>query len=56
MEKGRRVDEENTAWFKGVVDKHGWPGRRLVGHDGELAAFLLVQHADRDAAFQKRCL
>jgi uncharacterized protein (TIGR03067 family) len=51
-----KVDEANTAWLKGVVDKHGWPGHALVGTDGAQAAFLLVQHADRDREFQKKCL
>jgi uncharacterized protein (TIGR03067 family) len=56
IEKGKAVDRDNTAWLKGVVDKHGWPGKSLVGSDGALAAFLLVQHADLDPAFQKKCL
>ncbi len=38
------------------MDKYGWPGKSLVGKDGANAAWLLVQHADRDPAFQKRCL
>ncbi len=50
------VDRENTAWLRAVVDEHGWPGRSLVGEDGAHAAWLLVQHADRDPAFQRRCL
>jgi hypothetical protein len=54
--EGQEVDRRNTAWMKGVVDKHGWPTRDLVGADGALAAFLLVQHADLDPAFQKKCL
>ncbi len=50
------VDTANTAWFKGVIAARGWPGRSLVGTDGASAAFLLVQHADRDTAFQARVL
>ena len=50
------VDTANTAWLEGVVTAHGWPGRSLVGADGANAAFLLVQHADRDTAFQARVL
>lgn len=50
------VDTANTAWLERVVAKHGWPGRSLVGADGGNAAFLLVQHADRDTAFQARVL
>ncbi|HZT43691.1 MAG TPA: DUF6624 domain-containing protein [Chthonomonadaceae bacterium] len=50
------VDKDNTAWMKAVVAKYGWPGISLVGKDGSQAAWLLVQHADRDRAFQKHCL
>lgn len=28
----------------------------MVGEDGACAALLLAQHADRDPAFQRRCL
>jgi hypothetical protein len=47
---------KNTARLKEVVAKHGWPGKSLVGEDGAFAAWLLVQHADADAAFQKQRL
>ena len=50
------IDWDNTTWMKQVVEKHGWPGRAMVGRNGAQAAFLLVQHADRDPAFQRRCL
>ncbi len=50
------VDQKNRARLKEVVDKHGWPGKSLVGKDGAHAAWLLVQHADGDLAFQKRHL
>ena len=54
--KLQEIDARNTAWMKEVVDKHGWPGKSLVGKDGAMKAWLLVQHADQDRAFQKRCL
>lgn len=50
------LDRENTARMKEVVAKYGWPGKKVVGSDGANAAWLLVQHADADAAFQKECL
>jgi len=50
------IDEANTKWLKDVVEKHGWPGKKLVGDKGAHDAWLLVQHADRDRAFQKKCL
>ena len=56
MSEWRKIDADNTAFMKKVIDKHGWPGKSLVGADGALAAFLLVQHASTDPAFQERCL
>jgi uncharacterized protein DUF6624 len=50
------LDRANTAWLKRVVRKYGWPGKSLVGKDGAFAAWLLVQHADLDPGFQRRCL
>jgi hypothetical protein len=50
------VDAGNLSWLKNVVAKSGWPGRSMVGEDGAHAAWLLAQHADRDPAFQRRCL
>jgi len=50
------IDGDNTSWMKQVIEKHGWPGRTMVGGDGAQAAWLLVQHADRDPVFQRRCL
>jgi hypothetical protein len=56
VRKGREVDERNTARMKEIVERHGWPGKSLVGGEGAHAAWLLVQHADHDRPFQKRCL
>ena len=50
------VDTANTAWLERIVGERGWPARSRVGADGANAAFLLVQHADRDTAFQARVL
>lgn len=50
------VDADNTAWLARIVVRRGWPGKSAVGHDGADAAFLLVQHADADTAFQARAL
>jgi hypothetical protein len=49
-------DRQNTAMLKGWVDQYGWLGKRLVGVEGAHNAWLLVQHADLDKPFQKRCL
>jgi hypothetical protein len=56
LAKVKKVDEDNTQWLKGVVEKQGWPTNASVGKDGADAAWLLVQHADADTKFQRRCL
>lgn len=56
LETMRKIDEENTAWLKEQVEKTGWLGKSLVGQDGAHSAWLLLQHADQDPAFQKKCL
>jgi hypothetical protein len=56
VEHMNAVDRENTAWMKTVIATHGWPGESMVGERGAHAAWLLVQHADLDRAFQKQCL
>lgn len=56
VRKLNEIDRRNTARMKEILDKHGWPGNTLVNADGANAAWLLVQHADHDVAFQKRCL
>ncbi|MFT4198522.1 MAG: hypothetical protein QM601_11555 [Pseudoxanthomonas sp.] len=50
------IDRDNTAWLKQVVAEKGWPGVSMAGKDGAEAAWLLVQHADADAAFQAQVL
>jgi hypothetical protein len=52
----KSVDTVNTRRMKSIVEEHGWPSEQLVGKDGADAAFLLVQHADHDPAFQKASL
>lgn len=44
------------AWLREVVDRHGWPGRSLVGEEAAAAACRLLQHADGPREFQDRCL
>ena len=52
----REIDRRNTERMKRIVDRYGWPGKSLVGADGAHAAWILVQHADHDRPFQRRCL
>lgn len=50
------VDQINTAKLKKIIEAHGWPTIPMVGPEGALAAWLIVQHADLEPAFQRRCL
>ncbi|HEV2970514.1 MAG TPA: DUF6624 domain-containing protein [Pirellulales bacterium] len=51
-----KVDGENTKWLMQVIDERGWPTIAMVGKDGANAAWLLVQHADHNRKFQRKCL
>jgi hypothetical protein len=56
MEAVLQADAHNVAWLKGVVARQGFPTVAQVGAQGVADAWLLVQHADRDSAFQLRVL
>jgi hypothetical protein len=49
-------DHANTEWLKGIVAAQGWPRVSVVGERAAGAAWLLVQHADADPAFQLQAL
>ena len=42
------VDARNTARLRALVEEHGWLGAGLVGADGAVSAFLILQHASHD--------
>ncbi len=50
------IDKVNTAELKKIIAQFGWPRLSLVGKRGAVAAWLIVQHADLDPTFQRRCL
>jgi hypothetical protein len=54
--KVQEVDRLNLAWLRPHVEAAGFPTKAAVGRDGLAAAFILVQHADTDPAFQARVL
>jgi tetratricopeptide (TPR) repeat protein len=56
LERMNVIDRRNTARMKEIIAQVGWPTKTLVSERGARAAFLLVQHADLDPAFQKQCL
>lgn len=50
------MDKDNLAWMKHRFGDGAFPVASQVGRDGVSAAFLLVQHADQDPAFQASML
>src|SRR5579871_187575 len=51
-----RIDREDTAQMRQIVDQFGWPTISKFGAKTAGDAWLLVQHADLDHPFQRRCL
>ncbi len=51
-----RILRTNTKKIKEVIAHYGWPVIPLVGKEGSKNAWLIVQHADDDLRFQKKCL
>jgi hypothetical protein len=49
-------DSKNISEAKRIIEKYGWPTFDLVGKKASNAFWLLIQHADRDIKFQKKCL
>ena len=45
-EKQVEVDKRNIKRLTGIIGQYGWPGNSLVGKDGSLTAFLIVQHSE----------
>ena len=52
----QQVDMENTQWLKELVAREGWPSASKVGSEASNSAFLIVQHATHDPAFQRMML
>lgn len=50
------LDRLHTKALQELVTAFGWPTISRVGADASVAAWLLVQHADENLAFQKLCL
>jgi hypothetical protein len=50
------ADRDNTAWLKGEIARRGWPTISREGKDADNQAWLLVQHADHDPAWQAQIL
>ena len=52
----KHVDDINLPKLKHIIAQEGLPTITMVGLDGLQAAFILIQHADSDVAFQARML
>lgn len=50
------IDVTHTQRMREIVELMGWPTRSKVGGHASEMAWLLVQHADHDRAFQRACL
>lgn len=49
-------DDKNLIEIKKIIKQHGWPTFDLVGKIASNSFWTLVQHADKDLEFQKKCL
>jgi hypothetical protein len=52
----KAVHTRNAKRLKQIIAQYGWPGRTLVGEDGMIAAWFIVQHAISDPPFQRQVL
>jgi hypothetical protein len=50
------TDKENTNRMREIVAQIGWPTFDKVGGQASNAAWIIVQHADRQPDFQAQCL
>lgn len=48
-----QVDKENREALKSIIEEVGFPTREMVGKVGMSTAFIVIQHADQDTAWQK---
>lgn len=47
------VHRRNADRLKQILERHGWPGRSLVGEEAAEAAWLVLQHAIADPPLQR---
>jgi hypothetical protein len=56
LDEMTQTDAANRERLKQIIERHGFPTISMVGEEAAGAVFLIVQHADRDPAFQKEML
>jgi hypothetical protein len=54
IDRMRETDAAHEKRMREIVREFGWPGRALVGADGSINAWLLVQHCTLE--FEQECL
>jgi hypothetical protein len=47
IKKQDEIDRKNLNRLVEIIQKHGWPGKSLVGNKGSNAAFLILQHSEQ---------
>jgi hypothetical protein len=52
----RALNVRNVAWLRSVLARIGWFDARRYGEQASLAAWLIIQHADHDRAWQAAML
>lgn len=52
----REIQHATKAKLQAIVRRHGWPTLSMVGNDAAQGAWLIVQHADDDLAWQRDML
>jgi hypothetical protein len=45
FERQGEIDRKNMARLEEIIQRHGWPGKTLVGGEATNAAFLILQHS-----------
>lgn len=55
LEFVEQIHRRNSETLKAIIRERGWPSAQSVGENAEAAAFMIVQHADYDPAFQREC-
>ena len=46
------TDSLNQVRVKSILDNRGWPGADVIGYNGNLALWLVIQHADLELQLQ----
>ena len=50
------IDRRHAQTLMTVIERFGWPSREMVGLKGVQGAYIAVQHAGHNPAFQSNCL